>query len=629
MASKYFKKGIIFVFLVHGLGFSYGQDMHQYITKEAFKLLQKSFPGKLNEMANKIGTTETKSTATSDLTWGAGRIVSGAWIEDEYDVVYHYGIGSYPELSSTFTDNILHAYVDVFQGDPRKAFTFISHFWDADLGRQAPTVLSDSKPSAWSFSVPCNAYKKSISYINGDYVFRRLYSTPIQSDCFNAKDIVRSDWKTLSLLGFYQFTKSSGASGYMNSISYTNATGVHSSTACYEGYDIARAYEILGRMCHLLQDMAVPEHVHNEEHADQAGMRSSYYEKNCSQYHQWTADELFGNKLVATGTDNDLGGRGLTYISPFFNNEIDADPVYNLMYMMNQIADHYASASVNGDDAFSAGFPFLKDILPTLGLPRIASEINDANCRSMHDVLQPYAIRLTAGLLYWFAVKTKSFTNQLSFQPFPWNSTVSNARLQTGDNIVYNAPGQLDLSNTEDIVLTDAGETVSKGFIVESGANAVACAGNLIVIKPGFRALPGSSFNAYIDLDLSKITTPMSLPKLFTSSEDMVMDKNAAQLITCFNMSQNAPNPFNPCCKISYQIPNSNSAYLNYPISLRVMNSSGKLIKTLKNSYETTGYYSVDWNGTDDSGQIVSAGIYFCQLVSGRYIKTIRMVFAK
>ncbi len=77
---------------------------HQHITREAFKLLQKSFPGQLADMANYIGTNETQN-AYNAKSFGVGKIVSGAWIEDEYDIAYHYGIGKAPSYNQTLPNN--------------------------------------------------------------------------------------------------------------------------------------------------------------------------------------------------------------------------------------------------------------------------------------------------------------------------------------------------------------------------------------------------------------------------------------------------------------------------------------------------------------------------------------------
>jgi len=76
-------------------------------------------------------------------------------------------------------------------------------------------------------------------------------------------------------------------------------------------------------------------------------------------------------------------------------------------------------------------------------------------------------------------------------------------------------------------------------------------------------------------------------------------------------LSQNAPNPFGRSgTNISYQIGGTGSS----PVSLKIYNVTGQLVKTLVNDYKTPGRYNATWNGQSDNGQKVSAGVYFYRL---------------
>jgi flagellar hook assembly protein FlgD len=55
----------------------------------------------------------------------------------------------------------------------------------------------------------------------------------------------------------------------------------------------------------------------------------------------------------------------------------------------------------------------------------------------------------------------------------------------------------------------------------------------------------------------------------------------------------------------------------------------GRQVNTLVNSHQNTGYKSIQWNGTNNAGQPVSAGLYLCQVQSGDFIQTKKMVFLK
>jgi enediyne biosynthesis protein E4 len=91
-----------------------------------------------------------------------------------------------------------------------------------------------------------------------------------------------------------------------------------------------------------------------------------------------------------------------------------------------------------------------------------------------------------------------------------------------------------------------------------------------------------------------------------------------------FALHQCYPNPFNPSTTISYELP------INGEVTLKLYDVSGSLVRTLKsNEIESAGLNSVVWNGADDNGKTVSAGVYFCNLKSGSYDATVRMVMVK
>jgi hypothetical protein len=77
------------------------------------------------------------------------------------------------------------------------------------------------------------------------------------------------------------------------------------------------------------------------------------------------------------------------------------------------------------------------------------------------------------------------------------------------------------------------------------------------------------------------------------------------QIPTIFVLNEPCPNPFRVSSEIIYTLPKVAS------VRLSVYNSSGKEIKVLDSKVHGTGFYKVQWNGEDDSGRILPAGIYF------------------
>ena len=83
------------------------------------------------------------------------------------------------------------------------------------------------------------------------------------------------------------------------------------------------------------------------------------------------------------------------------------------------------------------------------------------------------------------------------------------------------------------------------------------------------------------------------------------------------------PNPFNPVTTIQYDIP------IDSEVLLLVYDIQGRLVKTLVNTNQSAGYKSIRWNGMNDLGQSVSAGMYFYHLQAVGYSKVRKMVLLK
>jgi hypothetical protein len=55
------------------------------------------------------------------------------------------------------------------------------------------------------------------------------------------------------------------------------------------------------------------------------------------------------------------------------------------------------------------------------------------------------------------------------------------------------------------------------------------------------------------------------------------------------------------------------------PVDLRIFSATGKLVRTLHSGVEPAGLHQVVWNRTDDSGQPVGRGTYFCRMTAGSF----------
>ena len=89
------------------------------------------------------------------------------------------------------------------------------------------------------------------------------------------------------------------------------------------------------------------------------------------------------------------------------------------------------------------------------------------------------------------------------------------------------------------------------------------------------------------------------------------------------SISQNYPNPFNPETRFQYNIP------VDGIVSIKVYDILGKKIKTLVNQWKSAGVHNEIWSGQNDNNQMVSSGVYFCQVKVGDEQITKKMILSK
>jgi len=71
---------------------------------------------------------------------------------------------------------------------------------------------------------------------------------------------------------------------------------------------------------------------------------------------------------------------------------------------------------------------------------------------------------------------------------------------------------------------------------------------------------------------------------------------------------QNRPNPFTSTTEISYQLPSRQHIRLN------IYNVAGQRVRSLAEGIQNPGSHKIRWDGRDEAGYRVAAGVYFCAL---------------
>ena len=83
------------------------------------------------------------------------------------------------------------------------------------------------------------------------------------------------------------------------------------------------------------------------------------------------------------------------------------------------------------------------------------------------------------------------------------------------------------------------------------------------------------------------------------------------------------PNPFNPSCEIPFALPEDGR------VTISIYDLSGHKIAQVADADYVAGEHSIRWNGVDDSGREMPAGIYFCRMNVGSFVATRRMLLVK
>jgi len=175
--------------------------------------------------------------------------------------------------------------------------------------------------------------------------------------------------------------------------------------------------------------------------------------------------------------------------------------------------------------------------------------------------------------------------------------------------------------------ITPSSVTVGTGAIALdlSGENKVHHGATLTLVKSGSSDVPATV--SWTDFDT--VSAVINLSSAEAGQYDVVLqnpDGQNAVLSSGFEilgptavpgtpsvpsataLSQNYPNPFNPRTTIRYQLNRAGS------VRLAIVDVRGRVVRTLVNESQDTGWYSVQWDGKDQAGQQVSSGLYLYRL---------------
>ena len=90
-----------------------------------------------------------------------------------------------------------------------------------------------------------------------------------------------------------------------------------------------------------------------------------------------------------------------------------------------------------------------------------------------------------------------------------------------------------------------------------------------------------------------------------------------------FKLYQNYPNPFNSQTTFQYDVAEVTS------VKIYIYNTLGQLVKTIDRGENSIGTHTVEWDGKNDDGDTLSSGVYFYQLRTKDFNKTMKMLLVR
>lgn len=102
-----------------------------------------------------------------------------------------------------------------------------------------------------------------------------------------------------------------------------------------------------------------------------------------------------------------------------------------------------------------------------------------------------------------------------------------------------------------------------------------------------------------------------------------VTERNGTSASSGFELEQNYPNPFNPRTTIDYKVQKAAN------VRIDIFDTIGRRVRTLVDSFEPAGTFSVQWDGKDNHGVQLATGTYYYRMKTGNRTSVRKMLFLK
>lgn len=643
MTTSKMLKILLFVFVLSTTIHPHSERVHQYLAREAYKLLKLYLGNKdIPIIQNNLGYKETGNF----LSWvnrGSdfidGTICAGAYREDVQDIVYGYGEAwGIPAIDQT----------------AQEWLASVTHFWEADQGDNALTNL-DWVPH---LQIP-NAYQKIMRYYSDMWIGinSRVEARTVQGEqvrLYNVAGYEGANMHYNSLIELFKYGTMYVPYAIVLNLQTGQSRGYSGTIYLNESLKNKIVFEILGRMSHLLADMSVPAHTHNNSHIPTLGTADKYEQD--LMFVSWN-DESFNSPNVIYWDANRVWNTYGNIMNPYVPYDT---PLHLLMYSTNQLADHFASRTVAGDDTFNPAYVNVQQYFPYNITPISIYQYSIASVPSLtsiRDATFPHAIRAIAGLFYWFANEAGILPQPLVSVSLMGDFTLYAGGTGNWYTILQNGIAPFTY-NWQIMYLDGVGylqtyESVKKEKEKKDKEKIKDKDGDIIInAAPSNEWVPVGTNSPYFskphnpyDLrdfklrcivkDATNTTKTsnefyvdvVSYPPEFSIGQNdynkdqaisLAKENEVASIPGSFALNQNYPNPFNPTTTIEYQLPSDGF------VSLKIFDLLGSEVKTLVNEFKTKGRYSITFDASN-----LASGLYIYQLKSSNFSLIKKMILSK
>ena len=112
-------------------------------------------------------------------------------------------------------------------------------------------------------------------------------------------------------------------------------------------------------------------------------------------------------------------------------------------------------------------------------------------------------------------------------------------------------------------------------------------------------------------------------PLLWLGGQDLGIKNSPDVMPSNYFLSQNFPNPFNPITTLKYELPADSF------VDVTIYDMLGNVVNNLINTNQSSGYKSVQWDATNNQGELVSAGVYLYKIQASDFVDTKKMILLK